>query len=149
MCLKVSKMASLSVELKHIYDILEAKQSPDAHSISVIDCESHVEDYSKLGYWKNRLLPPDVNLYNKWFGDNVQYCHKGVAILLPTSTGFKKFYRGFTRQELSDIILNPDNYIFVNDGMQSTSSGVCCQWDAEILSLDGYINYLIERGLRL
>ena len=143
------KMASLSVELKLVYDTLAAKQSKNAHSPCVIDCETHFEDYSKLGYWKNRLLPPDVNLYNKWFGDNVQNCHNGVAILLPTFYSFKKFYRSFTRQELIDIILNPENYIFVNDGVQTTTSGVCCQWDAEIFSLNWYIHYLIKCGLCL
>ena len=145
-CFTFLKMSSLKANLQEVYEILKAKQPEDAHKINEYDCETHIDDYSQLGYWKNKLLPPDVNGYNKWYGDNVQYYHKGVVILLPTYYSFRNWSRCYSRKQLTEIILNPDNYEFHNDGMQTTNTGICTQWDAEIKSLDEYFSYLIGRG---
>lgn len=142
-------MSIIKDNLKEVYEVLKAKQSENAHIIIEYDCETHIDDYSHLGYWKNKLLPSNVNLYNKWFGDNVQHYHKGVVILLPTYYSFKNCERRYNRQQLTDIILNPDNYEFHNNGRQTTNSGVCTQNDAEIENLNEYFNYLISRGYYL
>ena len=81
------------------------------------------------------------------FGDNVQRCYNGVGVLIPTFSGFMKFYRCFTQKELKDIILNPDNYVFIQIDVQSSIP--YCQWDAEVQSVENYIQYLKDHGLRL
>ena len=139
-------MNSIKDNLKEVYEVLKAKQPADAHKIYKHEVQNHTYDYSRLGYWKNRLLPTNVNLYNKWFGDNVQNEHKGVVILLPTYYSFRNWFRCYNRQQLIDIILNPDNYEFHNDGIQTTNTGICIQNDAEIKDLNEYFNYLIKRG---
>ena len=137
--------SSLSAELTNIYNILKVKQFLSPKKLFSPYCLNN----APVGYWMNKLLPPNVKEYNKWFGDNVQNCHNGVVILLPTFFSFSKFYRSFTYQELVNIILNPDNYVFVSNDVNTTNIDICCQWDAEVLSLNGYINYLVERGLSL
>ena len=140
---------SLSAEFTVIYNILKAKQFENANCNHTFYGCSPYSSNILSGYWMNKLLPSDVKEYNKWFGDNIHNCQNGVLILLPTFTSFKKFYRNFTRQELINIILNPDNYVFVSNGKHITISGINCQWDAEVLSLNNYIHYLVERGLQL
>jgi len=136
----------LSNELYNIYNILVTKQPSDGHKIYTYDCETHIDDYSNLGYWINKKLPSNINLYNKWFGDNVQHLHKGTVILLPTCYSYKNYLHKYSLQELKEIIINPDNYEFHNDGVQSTNSGIYIDPNAEITSFDEYANYLIGRG---
>ena len=143
-------MSIIKANLKEVYEVLKAKQPENAHKIIEYDCETHIDDYSHLDYWTNKLLPStNVNAYNKWFGDNVQRYHKGVVILLPTYYSFKNCERHYNRQQLTDIILNPDYYEFHNNGTQTTDSGVCTQNNAEIENLDEYFSYLIGRGYYL
>ena len=100
------------------------------------------------GYWMNKLLPPDVKEFNKWFGDDVEHSNNGVVVLLPTSYSFSRYYHKFNNLELKLIIVSSDNYIFVRNETQPTIP-ICCQWDAEVLSLNNYIQYLKDRGIRL
>ena len=150
---KTVPRAGRAYNFPELVERLRARQQLNGwkHAIHIYDCESHEEDFSEYVYWINTKLPTDnVNLYNKWFGENLQdhgaSLPNGVVALLPTSYALRG--HSYTVADLEDIILDESNWE-AHKGTQTTTTGVCTESGANCPTLDSYIGYLRAQGITI